>query len=206
MRRSLNLTVMLAGAVLLAGCATATPARPDADHVPDTAPVATPTPTPSEEADLTYGERVVNERGNLVKEIGQLAGISLTDEPDVATVQFTVTDLVVDFACTVDGAESPKNGHFVGIHLNVETTPALAQEDFPSVSFSDWAWIAFDAAGKRVNDPTGNAWWCLDSGDELPPDIGPAQSVSGWVVLDLPTDSGAVVLTHGLTTGWEWAY
>jgi len=208
MRRSLSLSLPLAvaTAVLLAGCAAAAPTQPDADHVPDTAPVATPTPTPTAEPDPTYGDRVINERGNLVKEVGQLAGISLSDDADVAIVQFAVTDLVVDVPCTREFAEPAKNGHYVGIHLSVETTPALAQEDVPSISFSEWAWIAFDAAGKRVNDPLGNAWWCLDTGDQLPPDIGPAQSVSGWVVLDLPTDTGAVVLTHGTTTGWEWAY
>lgn len=46
----------------------------------------------------------------------------------------------------------------------------------------------------------------MDAGDQLPSDIGPGQSVSGWIVLDLPTDHGAVVLTMRADVGWEWAY
>ncbi|GAA1468892.1 hypothetical protein GCM10017607_19930 [Microbacterium thalassium] len=210
MRRTLTLTLTLAvaGPLLLVGC---TPtAAPDADHVPDTAPVATakPTHTPSDDPDqtATYGDRVINDRGNLVKDVGQLAGMSTVDDADVTAAQFAVTDIVVDVDCTDEYADAPKNGHFVGIHLNVETTPELAQDELPTVSFSEWAWQAFDADDKRVNDPVGNAFWCMDAGDQLPSDIGPGQSASGWIVLDLPTDHGAVVLTMGAANGWEWAY
>lgn len=210
MRRSLTLTFALAAPLLLVGCSSA--AVPDADHLPDTAPVATatPTPTPTSTADddavATYGERIVNDRGYIVKEIGQLAGMSSGESDDVTVAQFAVTDIVVDVACTADYADPAKNGHLVGIHLNVETTPELAHTTVPSVSFSEWGWQAFDADGKRVNDPIGTGSWCMDSGDQLPADIGPAQSVSGWIVLDLPSDHGSVALTMGSTAGWEWTY
>lgn len=201
---------ILAIAVLtiLAGCGAA-PAIADPSHLPDTAPVATatPTPTPTEsDRGADFGERVINDRGNLAKDIGQLAGISLTDHEDVVAAQFAVTDIAVDIACTDGYSDAPANGHFVGIHLNVETTPELAQDEMGTLSFSQWAWQAFDADGKRVNDPLGNALWCMDAGDQLPSDIGPAQSVSGWIVLDLPTTTGSVALTMGATNGWEWSY
>ncbi len=209
MSRSLTLTVAaIAAAVALAGCTPS--AQPDAEHLPDTAPVATataePTPTETDDASATYGERVVNDRGNLVKQLGQLAGVTLSEDSSVVLAQFAATDIVVDIECTAEFADASKNGHFVGIHLNVETTPELAQDEIGSLSFSQWAWQAFDANDKRVNDPMGNALWCLDAADQLPADIGPGQSVSGWIVLDLPTDHGAVVLTMGASNGWEWAY
>lgn len=199
--------VAVAALTILAGCSAAA-VEADPSHLPDTAPVATSTPTPIESAaeESAFGERVINDRGNLVKQVGQLAGLSSADDEDVIAAQFAVTDIVVDLDCTSDYAEDPENGHFVGIHLNVETTPELAQEDVSSLSFSAWGWQAFDADGKRVNDPIGNALWCMADGDQLPADIGPGQSVSGWVALDVPTDHGSVVLTMGADSGWEWEY
>ncbi|MDE0546342.1 hypothetical protein [Microbacterium sp. C7(2022)] len=210
MRTSLLLPLAVVAGMTLTGCS-AGQAAPDPDHLPETAPVATatpsatPTPTDDLADDATYGERIINDRGNLVKEVGQLAGITLGDS-DVTAAQFAVTDIVVDIDCTSEYADSAENGHLVGIHLNIETTPELAQDEIGTVSFSEWGWQAFDADDKRVNDPMGTGLWCMDASDQLPSDIGPAQSVSGWIVLDLPTDHGAVVLTMGASNGWEWAY
>jgi len=207
MRRThiLPIATVVAATMLTAGCGST--AAPDTDHLPDTAPVATASPTPTADpAQATYGDRVLSDRGNLVKEIGQLAGMTLGADSDVTVAQFVVTDIVVDPVCSSAYAEPSKNGHLVGIHLNVETTPELAQDEIGTVSFSQWAWQAFDANGTRVNDPVGNAIWCMDSGDQLPIDIGPGQSVSGWVILDLPTDHGTVAYVPWAPTGWEWAY
>ena len=192
---------------LLSACS---PAQPDdSGKMPDTAPVATaePTPVPTETPEPSeFGDEVKSPRGNLVKDIGQLAGTSSLVS-DVVTSRFAVTDIVLDVECTSGFADAPVNGHYLGIHLNVETTPELAEDDFPWVSFTQWDWQAYDAEGKRLNDPVGNAWSCLDSGQQLPSQIGPGQSVSGWIVLDVAATNGAVVLTMGGSpVGWEWAY
>lgn len=53
----------------------------------------------------------------------------------------------------------------------------------------------------------GNAWSCFDSGQLLPSQIGPGQSVSGWMVLDVAATTGSLVMTMaGGPTGWEWSY
>ena len=208
MRTVITSALTVAALTILAGCSAA-PVTADPSHLPDTAPVATdtPTPTPTEtQAGADFGERVINDRGNLVKEIGQLAGVSLADHDDVLAAQFAVTDVVVDIPCTDEYADAPQNGHFIGIHLNVETTPELAQDEIGTLSFGQWGWLGFDADGKRVNDPVGNALWCMTATDQLPTDIGPGQSVSGWIVLDKPTTSGSVALTMGAANGWEWSY
>jgi hypothetical protein len=74
---------------------------------------------PATDADeaATHGERVFDDRGNLVKEIGRLAGISIGDESEITAAQFATNDIVVDVDCTSEYADAPKNGHFVGIHL-----------------------------------------------------------------------------------------
>ena len=115
----------------------------------------------------------------------------------MVTSRFAVTDLVLDPTCDSGFSETPANGHYLGIHLNVESTPELAEEEFPWVSFTQYGWQAYDADGKRLNDPVGNAWTCLDSSQQLPAQIGPGQSVSGWIVLDVASPTGAVVLAMG---------
>lgn len=196
-----TLTLLALG---LTGCGA--PASTDTGKVPDTAPVATSTPTPTPTAESEFGEQVKSPRGNLVKQLGQLAGTSAGPE-DTVTSRFAVTDIVVDQPCDAEYADAPQNGHYLGIHLNVETTPELADEEFPWVSFSSYDWQAYDADGKRLNDPIGNAWSCLDSAQELPSEIGPGQSVSGWIMLDVAATTGVVVLAPlGSPVGWEWSY
>ncbi len=153
-----------------------------------------------------FGESVTSSRGNLVKEIGQLAGItSHTGDP---VVEFVVTDIVVDFACTSDWAEAPANGHYVGLELEITTTPELADEPSPEFWMSNHDFSAWSTEGKRVNDPVGNAYSCLSDSDSIPDRIGPDEAVGGWIVLDLPHDAGAIGYSWiGLNGGgWEWAY
>lgn len=193
-------------ALALTACSASKPA--DSGKTPDTAPAATTaaSPTPSApEAGSEYGPSEKSSRGNLIKKIGQLAGTT-SSATNVVTSRFAVTDITMDVECTSGFQRAPKNGHYLGIHLNVETTPELAQDPFPSLSFTPFDWQAYDADGKRLNDPQGNAYSCMDQGQLLPSQIGPGQSVSGWIVLDVASPTGAVVLTMGGPTGWEWSY
>lgn len=205
-----TLTLLALG---LAGCSapasTVAGTTTDTGKTPDTAPVAssTPTPTPTPTVASEFGEQVKSTRGNLVKQLGQLAGTASSTGADTVTSRFAVTDIVVDQPCDSGYSESPQNGHFLGIHLNVETTPELADDAFPTVSFSEYDWQAYDADGKRLNDPIGAAWSCLSTAQQLPVDIGPGQSVSGWIVLDVAATTGIVVLAPaGSAVGWEWSY
>lgn len=193
----------LALTVLLAGCSSSGPV--DTGKTPETAPVAESTPTP-DAPESEFGTSETSSRGNLIKQIGQLAGTTSLAS-DVTTSRFAVTDFVLDHPCTSGFADPPANGHYLGIHLNVETTPELAAENYNWISISGYDWQAYDADGKRLNDPQGNSWTCLADGERLPTQIGPGQSVSGWLVLDVAATTGVVVLTMGGdSTGWEWAY
>lgn len=195
----------VAVALTLAACSAAAPA--DTGKTPDTEPAASPSAAPaSDDAPSEFGTSATSSRGNLVKEIGQLAGTSSLTS-DVVTSRFAVTDLVLDPTCDSGFPETPANGHYLGIHINVESTPELAAEEFPWVSFTQYDWQAYDTDGRRLNDPIGNAWTCLDSSQQLPAQIGPGQSVSGWIVLDVAAPTGVVVLAMGGgPTGWEWSY
>ncbi len=191
--------IALALGLVLTGC-TATPA--DTGKTPDTAPVTEATPHASEEP----AAAAKSSRGNLVKEVGELAGTT-SIASGVTTSRFALTDIVLDRECTSGFSDPASNGHYLALHLNVETTPELAEEAFDWISITTYDWQAYDADGKRLNDPVGNAWSCLDAAEQLPSQIGPGQSVSGWMVLDVAAPTGFVVLTMGAnTTGWEWAY
>ncbi|WP_454137206.1 hypothetical protein [Microbacterium paulum] len=193
MRTITSISTIAALALSLAACSAAAPA--DTGKTPDTTPAATATPTPSEAAS-EFGEAVKNSRGNLVKTIGQLAGTSSLTS-DVVTSRFAVTDLVLDPTCDSGFPDSPANGHYLGIHLNVESTPELAEEEFPWVSFTQYDWQAYDADGKRLNDPIGNAWTCLDS-SQAPPrrsDLGRAS----------PAGSSLMSPRRPAQWCWPWA-
>lgn len=206
MRMTAPLIGMTLAALALAGCSTTPP--PDSGKTPDSSSVvsASPTPETTEAPEASeFGATVKSPRGNLVKEVGQLAGIG-SSSSDAMVARFVVTDIVFDMECGSEFADPPANGHYLGVHINVETTPELAAEEIPSIYFSQYDWQAYDADGKRLNDPVGNAMWCLSSAQELPMEIGPGQSVSGWMVLDVAATTGSIVLAMGGPTGWEWAY
>lgn len=215
MYRALQGVAAVIVGLTLVGCSAVLPAS-DTGKTPETAPVVTDEPAadespdeaePAEEAKSEFGEKVISPRGNIIKEIGQLAGTSLSDDPDVIGARFVVTDIVLDPKCDSEWADPPANGHYLAIHLNVETTPELAQSEFPEVYFTEYDWQAYDPDGKRLNDPVGNAWSCMSEASTLPMSIGPGQSVSGYIVLDVVDPSGTIVLAMGGSpTGWEWDY
>lgn len=157
--------------------------------------------------DSPYGEAITSSRGNLVKEEGQLGAIvSRTGE---TLVDFAITEIEVGFACTSSWAEAPANGHFVGLHLDIQTYPELVDELPGEFWISSYDFSAWNEGGIRINDPIGNGDMCLSGSDQLPHDIGPDESVQGWIVLDLPEDSGVIGYSWvGIDNGggWEWAY
>src|SRR5690606_5825889 len=106
----------LAASALLVGCVPADPV--DTGKTPETTPVAETSPSPEAEAS-EFGKAEYSVRGNLIKQVGQLAGTSSLAS-NVTTSRFAVTDLVLDRACTSGFADPPANGHYLAIHLNVE--------------------------------------------------------------------------------------
>ncbi|WP_150307201.1 DUF4352 domain-containing protein [Planctomonas psychrotolerans] len=208
MKRTLAASALVSMIALTSGCAAETPQAADAARTPsaENLTTQTPTPTPTPTPESKYGAQVKNDHGNLMKEFGQLAGLTSAANSDVEVATFIVTGIQLDPVCNSGFAEPPRNGHYALVNVNIETLPELAQEEITSLYFDSYAWQAYDAEGKRVNDPVGNSWTCMDVGSLLPTDIGPGQSVSGDIVLDLPSTTGSIALTMGGPAGWEWTY
>ena len=159
--------------------------------------VATPNPTPTAAA---TSSPTLNDRGAIVKKIGEMAGLKL--ESNEWTVQFKVTMIEAGYKCPAKYAERSKNGNFIAIHMDVQTTRALGSDKF-------WTdqWKVIGPDGTTENDSNGNAWGCANEADSLPGMIGAGEHVKGIVVLDSRYTSGAVMLEQpGMDGGWEWGF
>ena len=157
-------------------------------------------------ADLT-------QNGGIPLEIGDTGTIALTGS-DAAAIQFTVTAITPNFACTAAGAAAPANGQFVAVAMNFTlaadyldrmegATPLRMNE-------SDWIGYLADEDGTQVvNTEAGTS--CIPASEQFPAEFEAGTNASGTIVLDMATDiasiswgpSGVTDLDAGLTR-WEW--
>ncbi|WP_202380873.1 hypothetical protein [Leucobacter chromiireducens] len=163
---------------------------------------ATPTTGPVEEEQTP--SPAVSKRGNLIKRVGERGGIG---DSEPLEVEFLVTGITVDPECTGEYPQPSKNGHFVKLDFEVATS-SEAQGEF---GFAFWKWIRPDGTTANA-DPgqDGNGYMCLAAGEQLPHYIGPGESVTGSVVLDVADPEGTLVAqpAYAGSTGswtWEWA-
>lgn len=189
---------------------TASPESTTTTSAPTSATQDAAATTVPEDGGKDFGEAVVNDRGNLVKDIGQWGGVRSSTDDDVTLATFRVTNIDTDFKCTSEYFEKATNGRFLALTLEVETTPELAQEEYMSdVWINPHEFSVFDEDGSRENDSVGSAYSCAASRDMLPDMIGPGEKASGLIVLDTAVESGAVVFegtTFGGSSGWEWKF
>lgn len=151
---------------------------------------------------------VYDSQGRLEKQIGELAGVTVTDDKQQRLVDFSVASITVDYKCQTDTDIKPSNGHFIAVELWIQTRAELAssQEPFFGVSPKEFDLIGPD--GKTVTSTldtrAGHA--CLDNGLGLPARIAPGQKIRGLVVLDSPIASGSLMLSQRTTKGPGWIW
>lgn len=200
--RTIFAPLSLAALVLLTGCSgTDAPSA-----VAPTVDSASPTAEPSASAS-TAPAAEKSERGNLVKKVGQGAGLSTPEGEQ--TVTFVINSITVDGQCTGEFATPPENGHFVILDVSVKTEPTLAETDYPqfSISQSGWKAIAPNGTTSNANPGTGASYRCLTESENLPQTMGPAEQAAGKVVLDLENPEGILIFNDaGAMSGWEWTY
>jgi hypothetical protein len=173
--------------------------------------VASPSPTPTVEH---YSDGSTSERGNIPKLVGQKAGI-LSEDGETRLVTFTVTRIVSDPQCRNAEPPAPSNGHYVEVDLEVITTAELgADGQGNTVTFAPGNWFYYppDSPGLIAGgiNAIGSEDHCELSVPPLPDRIGPAQTVTGSVLLDVAP--GSVYLAYapqnecGCGSAWEWPY
>lgn len=164
------------------------------------------TTEPSASPTSIYGERIVSDRGNLVKKIGQLAGLS-GENPNDVIAEFKITSIETDVKCTEEFAQPSENGHFIAITMEVQTTPKLAEQSFSNaVYFTPVDFKVIGPDGSRENDSLGNSFSCLPDAELLPGEIGPSETATGKIVLDSAYTEGVLVFNPMFDTGWEWEF
>ncbi|PVE19964.1 hypothetical protein DDA93_00935 [Arthrobacter sp. Bz4] len=107
--------------------------------------------------------------------------------------------------CTEEYAQPPINGHYLAVQLDVETQPELKDELGGSFYADAGAWKFIQADGTTFNGMLfGNSYGCLPETAILPQSIGPGETASGTVLLDVPALEGTLVLSYLGEDAWEW--
>lgn len=170
---------------------------------------STPSPAVTQEAKKSP-------RGNIIKELAQPAG--MTDKDGKPIVNFTINSITPDAPCTGPYPQPSENGHFTVLDVTVETSPELATASYDGgpLSFDiNGAMFKFvGASGTTFNGSlnSGGAYSCLPDEQMINNHgggIGPAEKVTGKLVLDLPETTGTLVFKSYLTSGnggWEWNF
>lgn len=191
---------------------TACSSEPNSVEAPDVAAAAeTESPTPTTESSAPSPDKPERSvRGNLVKKIGQGAGAA---DPDTKEQLFTfvVEAIEVDPACTAPyAAEYPsENGHLIALDVSIETFPALGEADYPFFGLNPASMkvIAPNGTTSNANLSSAASWNCFDDAEVIPSDnLGPAEKVTGKIVLDSEVASGILVITEDGSTGWEYTF
>lgn len=164
---------------------------------PSEAPAAE-TPTPSPTADTS-----MSARGNLIKKIGDPFGV--TSEAGEQLSTFVVTGITVDAPCTSEYASAPENGHFVKLDIQGETFPEFSSGD---MLLNEGVFKVIAENGTTFNGYVGSAaaYGCLNDEERFPSSFGPAERISGSLILDVPTPTGVIVADNFGLGGWEWVY
>lgn len=182
----------------LAACGSASSASAGAD-----APHSNP--TAAQPKRIPKGVR--NQRQNIVKHIGEEAGV-LSGDQTLMPAKWTVTNIVIDPPCTGQFSQPPAAGHYVELDISVETTADYKDTEYGSLALgAPAAWFYIQKDGTQWNgQPSGNAYNCIARDQMLPDMIGTSMKASGKVLFDLPSTDGTLVFTQNGTASGGWEY
>lgn len=206
MRKALVSSLAISAVLALSACGSATssatapsvePLNPQTSSAPPADPAAKKSP-----------------RGNIIKEVGQAAGI--TDQDGKTLVNFSINSITPLPACTGSYPTPAENGSYVVLDIAVETFPELGTSEYGVQTFDiNPAMFKFvGASGTTYNGNLGTmgAYSCLPDTESIGNNgggIGPAEKVTGKMVLDVPEATGTLVYKSYLTSGnggWEYNF
>ncbi|QFG69559.1 hypothetical protein [Ornithinimicrobium pratense] len=163
--------------------------------------------------DITAGKdfgssAVHDERGTLLKRTGQWAGLR-DDEDQLTDAVFRITRIDPDLRCTAEDAVEPVNGRFIGLEVEVQTSPQLGETGSRATfNLHPEQFIAVLPEGEPQGRLLGEGRTCLPREEYLPDAVSAGLSVTGMIVLDVPEGTRAVVLEgqpFRSVHGWEWS-
>lgn len=159
----------------------------------------------SDKAEAGDGEK--SSRGNGIATVGGDGLVVTEDGETLATV--VLNSIEVDPQCTGDYVREAENGHLVTMDFSVKTESALAESDNPSFDISafDFKVIKSDGSTSNAELYTSATYSCLKDTETIPDEIGPGETVSGKLVLDVESPEGTLIWKPFYdASGWEWTY
>jgi hypothetical protein len=210
MNKSLSSLALIAVlGVTLSACGSSNDVTPAADatktdapvSAPTANPISTPKPTPTEDSKKSP-------RGNLIGNFGDIGTLADPITSKVHT-KFTV-DGITPTVCDQPYAQAPENGHIFTVDLTAETMPELASASFPKFTLSSYDFKFIGENGTTFTGDLGTVatYSCIADELEFPSGgMGPAEKLSGKVVLDLPAPHGILVMkAGGISGGFEYKF
>lgn len=160
-------------------------------------PTASATPTESK-----------SPRGNTLSTFGETHSLALASTKE-ALLSFTVKDLV-PITCDYPSDMSPSNGQVMGVVVDIETTPALANVRNLSqgLTVNALSFKHIKAEGTTTGTLSTNMIYnCLtDRSQLLLDEIGPAEKVSAMVLVDVPSPATGTLIFEPLQGGDKYEY
>lgn len=207
MRKILALIALTA--LLLTGCSTGqTEAAPP--KVESAAPLTvSPEPmseTPTAAETETAEAAPTSERGNLIKKVGEGAGWT---EDGETLAEFVVNSITVDPVCTEPYAEPAENGHLIALDVSVQTYPELANSLYQTFNLNPYMMKIVAPNGTTSNAELGSmaSFSCLSDTVSLPAEgVGPAEKVTGNIVIDSEVPSGTLLISADGSNWWEYEF
>jgi hypothetical protein len=190
--------------LLVAGCANTVTGQATHSNLP--LPNTTSAAAPSSSTAAASPSK--NARGNLVKKLGEPAGLTDLAHGGAVVMTFTIDSVQPDLQCDTSFAQKPENGHFLGVHFRATTANLSAVSQHTTVTASNFQFI--DPQG--LTHATGGslpASECLKDSEKFPESGGGAnQQDAGIIVLDQPAASGTLIFKFdpGPPNGWEWSF
>ncbi|GAA1128558.1 hypothetical protein [Citricoccus alkalitolerans] len=213
LRRALALSLAASATALLASCGNAEPqSGPTSFSVEPAGAEATASASASASPSPTRNE---NDRGDLIKAVGEVAGMENPNDPDAPNIfQFKITGINPG-VCTSTYSDAPADGnYFLQVDLEVETTKEM-REVFEESGASPASlmfhndWHGFASNGTRMNSiDSGATQMCLDESGQIPYQIGSAEKALGSVILEVSDTKGEIAHRPWFMdgTGWTWQY
>lgn len=153
-------------------------------------------------------EVALNARGNIPAQIGEPITVRPSTVPDAAPLlTLAVEEVDVDPVCDDDSDVPPDHGHYVALRMVATASDRFDPRVITAIADYDFSVIGADGATYDPVTPAGRD--CFG-----PPRlvqnmrIGPGYEYEGWMVLDVPVTSGALVYAPGGQgpDRWEWEF
>lgn len=148
----------------------------------------------------------VNERGFIVKQLGEQACFGGAGTNCEGGVSFAIDKVEVDPPCAL---VSPSDGaHALLLHVRIATGSDAETADRVGGVINPFSFVEIGKDGVTREAEYG---MCADTSAGLPDTFGPNQQYTGVIDIEVPQASGTVALQLSMADengerGWEWTY